>query len=53
MSQRHNIEGPRLRQILSRTEQLGQIESEIKTQKTFDFLIDNADVEDVEEVEGE
>ena len=53
MSQRHNIEGPRLRQILSRTEQLDQIESEIKTQKTFDFLIDNADVEDVEEVEGE
>ncbi len=53
MSQRHNIEGPRLRQILSRTEQLDQIESDIKTQKTFDFLIDNADVEDVEEVEGE
>ena len=53
MSQRHNIEGPRLRQILSRTEQLDQIESEIKTQKTFDFLIDNADVEDVEEVEDE
>ncbi len=51
MSQRHNIEGPRLRQILGRTEQLDQIESEIKTQKTFDFLIDNADVEDVEEVE--
>ena len=53
MSQRHNIEGPRLRQILSRTEQLDQIESEIKTQKTFDFLIDNADVEDVEEVGDE
>ncbi len=53
MSQRHNIEGPRLRQILGRTEQLGRIESDIKTQKTFDFLIDNADVEDVEEVEGE
>lgn len=53
MSQRHNIEGPRLRQILSRTEQLDQIESEIKTQKTFDFLIDNADVEDVEEVEDD
>ncbi len=51
MSQRHNIEGPRLRQILSRTEQLDQIESDIKTQKTFDFLIDNADIEDVEEVE--
>lgn len=53
MSQRHNIEGPRLRQILGRTEQLDQIESDIKTQKTFDFLIDNADVEDVEEVESE
>ncbi len=53
MSQRHNIEGPRLRQILGRTEQLDQIESDIKTQKTFDFLIDNADVEDVEEVESD
>ena len=53
MSQRHNIEGPRLRQILSRTEQLEQIESDIKTQKTFDFLIDNADIEDVEEVESD
>ena len=53
MSQRHNIEGPRLRQILGRTEQLDQIESELKTQKTFDFLIDNADVEDVEEVESD
>ena len=53
MSQRHNIEGPRLRQILSRTEQLDQIESELKTQKTFDFLIDNADVEEVEEVESD
>ena len=53
MSQRHSIEGPRLRQILSRTEQLDQIESELKTQKTFDFLLDNADVEEVEEVEDE
>lgn len=53
MSQRHHIEGPRLRQILGRTEQLDQIESEIKTQKTFDFLIDNANVEDVEEVESD
>jgi trigger factor len=53
MSQRHNIEGPRLRQILSRTEQLEQIQSDIKTQKTFDFLIDNADIEDVEEVESD
>ena len=52
MSQRHNIEGPRLRQILGRTEQLDQIESDIKTQKTFDFLIDNANVEEVEEVES-
>ncbi len=52
MSQRHNIEGPRLRQILGRTEQLDQIKSDIKTQKTFDFLIDNANVEEVEEVES-
>ena len=53
MSQRHNIEGPRLRQILSRTEQLEQIQSDIKTQKTFDFLIDNADIEEIEEVESD
>ena len=52
MSQRHNIEGPRLRQIMGRTEQLDQIKSDIKTQKTFDFLIDNANVEEVEEVES-
>ena len=52
MSQRHNIEGPRLRQLLGRTEQLDQIKSDIKTQKTFDFLIDNANVEEVEEVES-
>ena len=53
MSQRHNIEGVRLRQILGRSGQLDQIQSEIKTQKTFDFLIDSADVEDVEEVGAE
>ena len=53
MSQRHNIEGVRLRQILNRSGQLDQIQSEIKTQKTFDFLIENAEVEEVEEVGGE
>ena len=53
MSQRHSIEGPRLRQILSRTGQLDQIQSDVKTQKTFDFLIANANVEDVEEVESD
>ncbi len=52
MSQRHSIEGARLRQILSRTGQLDQIQSEVKTQKTFDFLIANANVEDVEEIES-
>lgn len=51
LSQRHAIEGPRLRQILSRTGQLDQIQSDVKTQKIFDFLIANAHVEDVEEVE--
>ena len=53
MSQRHSIEGPRLRQILSRTGQLDQIYADVKTQKTFDFLIANANVEDVEEVESD
>ena len=50
---RHKIEGVRLRQILNRSGQLDQIQSDVKTQKTFDFLIDNANVEDVEEVEEE
>jgi trigger factor len=53
MSERHKIEGVRLRQILNRSGQLDQIQSDVKTQKTFDFLIDNANVEDVEEVEAE
>ena len=49
LSARHNIEGQRLRQILSRSGQLEQIQSEIQSEKVFEFLIDQADVEDVEE----
>ena len=51
MSEQHNIEGARLRQILGRSGQLERIESELQTEKTFDFLIEQADVQDVEEVE--
>lgn len=49
MSARHNIEGPRLRQILSRSGQLDQIQSDLKVEKTFDFLIEQAKIKDVEE----
>ncbi|MDP6037380.1 MAG: trigger factor [Candidatus Latescibacteria bacterium] len=52
MAKQYNMESVRLRQILGRSEQLDQIQSDIKTQKTFGFLIDNANVEDVEEVEA-
>lgn len=49
MSARHNIEGPRLRQILGRSGQLDQIQSDLKVEKTFDFIIEQAKIEDVEE----
>ncbi|MGA1194877.1 MAG: trigger factor [Candidatus Latescibacterota bacterium] len=50
MSARHNIEGPRLREILGRSGQLDQIQSDLKVEKTFDFLIEKAKIKDVEEV---
>lgn len=52
LSQRHNIEGPRLRQILSRSGQLDQIQSDAKTQKTLEFLLDHANVEDIKEAKS-
>ena len=53
LSQRHSIEGARLRQILSRTGQLDQIQADAKTQKTLDFLLAHANVEDVEEAKSQ
>ena len=53
MSERHNIEGVRLREILGRSGQLDQIQSDLKVEKTFDFLIEKAKIEDVEEGNGE
>jgi trigger factor len=53
MSERHNIEGVRLREILGRSGQLDQIQSDLKVEKTFDFLIAQAKIEDVEEGNGE
>ncbi len=53
MSERHNVEGSRIRQILSRSGQLDRIQSELRDDKVFDLLIENAKVEDVEETVGE
>ncbi|HAA75545.1 TPA: trigger factor, partial [Candidatus Latescibacteria bacterium] len=49
MSEQHNVEGPRLRQILGRSGQLDRIKSDLMDEKVFDFLIENAKVEDVVE----
>jgi trigger factor len=49
LSERHNVEGPRLRQILSRSGQLERMESELLEQKTLGFLIEQGKIEDVEE----
>ena len=49
LSQRHNVEGPRLRQILGRSGQLDHIRSELLGGKTLDFLVESAEVNDVEE----
>lgn len=49
LSERHDIEGSRLRQILSKSGQLERIESELQNEKIFSFLIEQAKVEDVEE----
>ena len=49
LSERHNIEGPRLRQLLRRSGQLERIESDLQNEKIFSFLIEQTKVEDVEE----
>jgi trigger factor len=49
MSERHSVDGARIRQILGRSGQLDRIKSELLDEKTFDFLIELAKVEDVEE----
>ena len=49
MSERHNVDGARIRQILGRSGQLDRIKSELLDEKVFDFLIEQAKVEDVEE----
>lgn len=49
LSERHNVEGSRLRQILSRSGQLERMESELLEQKTLDFLVEQGKIEDVEE----
>ncbi|MCY3765484.1 MAG: trigger factor [Gemmatimonadetes bacterium] len=48
MSRRYNTERAQLRQILKRSDQIERIESNLLTEKTFDFLIEHAEVEDVE-----
>lgn len=52
LSQQHSIEGPRLRQILSRSGQLDQLQSDVKTQKILDFLLAHANVEDIKEAKS-
>jgi trigger factor len=49
MSERHNVDGARIRQILGRSGQLDQIKSELLDEKTFDYLIEQSKVEDVVE----
>ena len=53
MAQGYNMEVARLREVLSRSNRLEQIESDLQTEKTFDFLIGQARIEDLEEVEAE
>jgi len=48
MSRQYNTEREQLRQILKRSDQIERIESNLLTEKTFDFLIEHAEVEDVE-----
>ena len=48
MSRRYNTDREQLRQILKRSDQIERIESNLLTEKTFDFLIEHAEVEDVD-----
>lgn len=49
MSERHNVDGSRIRQILGRSGQLERIKSDLLDEKVFDFLIEQSKVEDVVE----
>ncbi len=49
MSRRYNTEREQLRQILKRSDQIEKIESNLLTEKAFDFLIQHAEIEDVKE----
>ncbi len=53
MAEQYKIEGSQLRQILSGSGQLDQLYSDLKMEKTVDFLIEQSSLEDVEEVEAQ
>ncbi len=50
MSRRYNTEREQLRRILKRSDQMERIESNLLAGKTFDLLIQHADIEDVNEL---
>jgi len=50
---RYNTEASRLKQIYDRSGQLGRLESDLFDERIFDFLIESASIEDVEEVAAE
>jgi trigger factor len=49
LSKQYNMDGAQMRQILSRSGQLERIESELLETKSLTFLIEHADVDEVEE----
>ncbi len=49
MSERHSVDGARIRQILGRSGQLERIKSDLLDEKVLDLLIELAKVKDVEE----
>lgn len=49
MSAQYGIEAAQLRNILTRSRQLEQIYSDLQVKKTFDFLVEHAAIEDVED----
>ena len=49
MSERNHVESARIRQILAKSGQLDRMKSDLLDDKVFDFLIEQAKVEDVEE----
>jgi len=49
MSERHSVDGARIRQILGRSGQLERIKSDLLDEKVFNLLIELAKVKDVEE----